>query len=714
MNCYQYFAWVLVLLLVTGCGSQNQPTVRILVQPYLQQATENSIYIQWETDVAVDGVVLWGNNTKLGESATSRWQTGFGTSVIHQVQLTDLTANTVYHYQVKIGDAVSKVYQFKTPAKQTAESPSRILAMGDMQFDSSHPTKFYSVVNDGVLPYVKNVIGKELHQGLDMVVIPGDLVDDARDYPAWRHTFFSPIAPLAASVPLYPVAGNHEFDSDNYFKFFTLPQNGTPEYIEHWYYHDLSNIRVIGLDTNENYRLDVQLEWLDKVLADTCNNEAIDFVLAQMHHPHKSELWIAGELDYSTKIVAKLERFSTDCNKPSIHFYGHTHGYSRGVSRDHNHTMVNVASAGGNLDNFGEYPQRDYSEFSVSQDEYGFVVVDVNAGEDPSFTIKRLSMGNSEQSLKHQLKDSLTVRKLNNKPQTPNLLPPQVLLPNKQERMLGCPVLTASEFSDPDHDLFGAAHWQVSEQIGDSCDGFAQPIIDRWYQHQNIWHGQDTREDKAYNRLALNTLRDGLQYCARVRYRDRALVWSDWSVPVNFTTSQGQFSENLLKNPGAEQGIAYWQSESGVIESLTNGQCDGINAYQGKKYFILGGICDVQHQLAKVYQRVDLSNFSEQIAKGEAIAKYTGLIRNWDGKDVPELTLVFRDENLVEIKTATSVNTFNNYWTLVGGVVKVPENTRFIDFVLQGTRFAGKDNDSYFDDLRLQLGFGGDVLADCM
>ena len=81
-------------------------------------------------------------------------------------------------------------------------------------------------------------------------------------------------------------------------------------------------------------------------------------------------------------VVERLETFSTNCGKPSIHFYGHTHGYSRGQSRDHQHLMVNVSSAGGALDRWGEQPQADYPEFSVSQDTYGFVIVDVEAGDD--------------------------------------------------------------------------------------------------------------------------------------------------------------------------------------------------------------------------------------------------------------------------------------------------------------------------------------------
>ena len=55
--------------------------------------------------------------------------------------------------------------------------------------------------------------------------------------------------------------------------------------------------------------------------------------------------------------------------------------------------MVNVASAGGNLDYWGEYPNNDYDEYTISQDEYGYVLIETIAGDNPEFTLKRFSLG---------------------------------------------------------------------------------------------------------------------------------------------------------------------------------------------------------------------------------------------------------------------------------------------------------------------------------
>ena len=52
------------------------------------------------------------------------------------------------------------------------------------------------------------------------------------------------------------------------------------------------------------------------------------------------------------------------------------------------HTMVNVASAMGSLDYWGLYPNADYQEFEFSVPEWGFVLMDVEAGADPSIPLE--------------------------------------------------------------------------------------------------------------------------------------------------------------------------------------------------------------------------------------------------------------------------------------------------------------------------------------
>jgi hypothetical protein len=359
--------------------------VNLVVEPYLQNATPNSINILWETDSESESILEWGMYVFLSETIFGSSFNNYGSSKIHTVELTDLLPNTRYYYRVVVGnyESYSNLYNFITPPEPSSEASFRIIAMSDMQRDNSNPNKFNEVVHDGVIDYFSEEYSDDIAAELAMVLVTGDLVSTGSSYYQWQDHFFGPSEDLFSHVPLYPVFGNHEANTDYFIKYFHLPDNGTPGYEEHWYYTDYSNLRVIGLDSNGGYQIDAQLIWLETVLQDACYNDNIDFVFVHLHHPYKSELWTPGEANYTGDVIERMENFSDECGKPSIHFFGHTHGYSRGQSQNHNHLWVNVATAGGVIDYWGEWPQADYDEFTVTQDEWGFVVIDLEAGEEP-------------------------------------------------------------------------------------------------------------------------------------------------------------------------------------------------------------------------------------------------------------------------------------------------------------------------------------------
>ena len=87
--------------------------------------------------------------------------------------------------------------------------------------------------------------------------------------------------------------------------------------------------------------------------------------------------------------------------------------------------MVNVASGGGNLDYWDEYFQQDYEEYIMSQDEYGFVVIEAEAGQDPKFTLKRISLGNEHYAKNNTVEDSLVISLHNQSPTMPLILEPK-------------------------------------------------------------------------------------------------------------------------------------------------------------------------------------------------------------------------------------------------------------------------------------------------
>ncbi len=515
---------------VANLVAQKKETT-FLVKPYLQDAEPTSIKIMWETSSEGESIVEWGRTPKLAENTSgTSYKVDYGPSRLHEVQLTGLKRFTEYYYRVRTGKLKSAIFQFKTPPFANETGSFNLVAMSDMQLDWQHTNKFSEVVNEGIITYLANEFGGKVPDNLALVMVPGDLVENGSKYHQWKDHFFNPAEKLFAEVPVYPVLGNHERNSNFYFKYFALPENGTPAYAEHWWYKDYGNVRIIGLNSNDGYAdSKYQFDWLEKVLAETEKEDDIDFVFAQLHHPHKSELWIPGERKSSGKVVKMLEEFSTKTGKPSIHFFGHTHGYSRGQSKDHNHLWVNVASAGGAIDNWGEFEGRDYDEFTVTQDEYGFVMVSVDAdASDPKITLKRISRGNNRDGIKNnEITDSVTVFKVTKKPETPNVISPKG--ENVDYRNT---VLKASPFKGNRPKAFHAAsQWQVSK-----TKDFEKPVYDSWKQYQNWYYMEDRQKNDDLTDEVTALLERKTTYYWRVRYRDQYLNWSDWSEIAIFKT----------------------------------------------------------------------------------------------------------------------------------------------------------------------------------
>ena len=498
------------------------------VAPYVQDVTPESAWILWETSEGDESTVEWGTSASLGSTAAGTFLASVGTHRVHEVRLTGLSPATRYHYRVRTGSAVSEVFHFTTAPRREDEVTFRLIAMSDMQIDRANPDVYRSVIHDGVLDWLASEGGDA--GAVAFVLVPGDLVDDGREYESWAAELFAPAADLMRHVAFYPVLGNHEQNSVNYYRYFHLPENGSFGDRDRWWAMSWSNVRVIGLDSNLLLLLGDQERFLERELEEACGDPSVDFVFVQMHHAHRSELWRPGESAIGTQVVDRMNRFSEECGKPSLHLHGHTHAYARGASRDHSHVWINVASAGGNIDYWGEYDdERDVDELEVSQDEWGFVVIDVTAGDAPSFRVRRISRGNEALARDNELRAELTVRRYTARPRAPIGAAPRGAVRTE------CASLEAGAFEDPDGDAHAATHWQV----GASCDDFARPVLERyrtrvnWFREVDRQAGDDLTDEPAAG------LEPGNYYCWRVRYRDSGLVWSEWSSPIAFRLDDG-------------------------------------------------------------------------------------------------------------------------------------------------------------------------------
>jgi len=525
----------LITILVLGVSTSRGQVGDLIVEPYLQSPSPTSMVIGWETALNSQSLVDYGVTSSLGQVTSGTSIASGGGAFIHHVSLAGLLPDTRYYYRVSSGTITSDIHFFRTQPTSSDESPFQFIAYSDCQY-GSNGVKHEEVINEGVISFCAQEYGLPLDETLAFSLVPGDLVSTGSNHSQWQDHFFAQSKLLYRHVPLLPALGNHEANAQYYFDYLQLPTNGTAGYEEHWYFHDHQNVRILTLDTNSGYRIQAQLDWLATMLDDAAVDDAIDFVFLQFHHPHLSEIWTPGETLFSTQVVSMVEQFSTVTGKPSIHFFGHTHGYSRGQSRDHQHTMVNVASAMGSLDYWGLYPNADYEEFEFSVPEWGFVLMDIEAGVDPSFRLRRVSRGNDYIFRNNEIIDDILVRRYNLSPDVPVAISPSPasgVVPGDDV------ILTASPFFDPDGDAHIESQWQVTTSPGD----YTNPVVDQWNRFQNWYRTPavdpgisiDTVVDPDMTHTCLETALPGCSTVYwRVRYRDRSLGWSDWSLENSF------------------------------------------------------------------------------------------------------------------------------------------------------------------------------------
>jgi hypothetical protein len=137
----------------------------------------------------------------------------------------------------------------------------------------------------------------------------GDLVGDVNNPEEWDR-FFEAARPVLSEVPIFPVLGNHEDNSPDYYDAFGVSQ---------WYSFDCGNAHFAMLDSNLSTA--IQAEWLaDDLSGDT------DWKFAVFHHPPYSSAsyhwggWLDLRTTWEPAFIA---------NGVNAVFNGHVHVYER-------------------------------------------------------------------------------------------------------------------------------------------------------------------------------------------------------------------------------------------------------------------------------------------------------------------------------------------------------------------------------------------------
>jgi hypothetical protein len=256
---------------------------------------------------------------------------------------------------------------------------------------------------------------------------------------------------------------------------------------------------------------------------------------------------------------------------------------------------------------------------------------------------------------------------------------PIAMAPIEEQVMPECVTLIASDFaaSNPQAS-HGQSHWQIAHQQKD----FANPVVEKWKNHENWYYEIDFQAEDQLTDEAITGLEELTTYWWRVRYRDKELNWSDWSDAVSFNTGKATPLPNLIANPSAEKGLEHWQIAEGKVAALKQGDCQGIQPNKGKHYFSVGGLCNAS-PVAKLVQKIAVTKDKEAIDAGDYIANFGGYFSNYDRQDMPEMKIVFLDQKEQVIGSSPALSTLNNAWTKLNHWENIPTGTRFIQVELK-------------------------------
>jgi predicted phosphodiesterase len=352
------------LMFIAVLASALGQSSSLVMTPYLQAVTTNSIYVLVESTSADTLSVEYGTTTSYGShSRTESIETTTENTFVHNVKLGGLSPNTVYHYRVRLADASSQDASFRT-----APNPGtsfRFAWMADCRL-AKYPNSWTAPIpGSGFLfAWIANHSwGGEIHDAISrriadanpvMSLYGGDISGNS-SYSVFKEQFFrSNERALIARVPFFNTPGNHEKWSPNTKAFTQAPasSSGTQEYFS----FDYGDMHVLVLNNEVDYSEgSPQYLYAQSDLSSTSK----PWKIVTYHKP----AYCAGGHGEDSKMITMSEKVF-EPNHVDVVMNGHSHFFQHNLVHGIHHMVL--GSAGAPLYKLGTAPYvvkaaRDYS-----------------------------------------------------------------------------------------------------------------------------------------------------------------------------------------------------------------------------------------------------------------------------------------------------------------------------------------------------------------
>lgn len=313
----------------SGIFQTPSPVLALTRGPYLNLATQNSIFIRWRTNNATDSKITYG----LSSTALTSSKVDATVTTEHVVQLTGLTANTKYYYSV--GSSATILQKdtgnyFITNPTVGSTGPVRIWTIGDFGVNSNAQ----NLVRDAYRNYTGTT-------PTNVWLWVGDNAYNDGTDAEYSANVFAKYPYQMKNMVVWPATGNHDLHTANatlqtgpYFDSFTLPKageaGGLASGTEAYYSFNYANIHFICLEsTDAVFRATggAMMTWLTNDL----NANTQRWTIVYFHHPpyskgsHDSDTGIEL-MEMRTNVVPLLESKKVD-----LVLSGHSHSYERSM-----------------------------------------------------------------------------------------------------------------------------------------------------------------------------------------------------------------------------------------------------------------------------------------------------------------------------------------------------------------------------------------------
>ncbi|HVY32274.1 MAG TPA: purple acid phosphatase [Polyangiaceae bacterium] len=285
------------------CGDGRALASWLTRNPYLQQLTDTSVIVALSAPSAeglsVEVTTPAGQHVLTASVGSDSPASPDGMATL-TASLEGLSPDTTYCYAIP---GVTARAGFVTAPAPGVNAPVRFIAFGDSGDGNGDQERVFEQMQ--TVPF-------------QLVLHLGDLAYESGGASEIDTYFFRVYAPILKSFPAYPVAGNHDYATDDAKPFrqaFVLPTNG---YQERWYSFDRGAVHFVGLDTEQISTK--QADWLEQDL----KANRLPWTIVFGHRPPYSSGEHGGNGDFVQYFVPILERYHVD-----LVLSGHEHDYER-------------------------------------------------------------------------------------------------------------------------------------------------------------------------------------------------------------------------------------------------------------------------------------------------------------------------------------------------------------------------------------------------